>query len=111
MQVEDCDTGFSCTLRAPFLGDRSCGVGTKGEYKSLRAGQKKFLSFSELRERAQFPFLRRLGEVVDGRERGWAELMYIESQAVLSTMIALMHRRVPRARTIDHSGKSQRIMV
>jgi hypothetical protein len=42
-----------------------------------------------------FPLLRRLGEVVDGRERGWAELMYIESQAVLSTMIKLMHRRVP----------------
>ena len=42
-----------------------------------------------------FPLLRRLGEVVDGRERGWAELMFIESQAVLSTMIALMERQVP----------------
>jgi hypothetical protein len=42
-----------------------------------------------------FPLLRRIGEVVDGRERGWAELMYIESQAVLSTMIKLMHKRVP----------------
>jgi hypothetical protein len=40
-----------------------------------------------------FPLLRRLGEVVEGRERGWAELMYIESQAVLSTMIALMRSR------------------
>jgi hypothetical protein len=37
-----------------------------------------------------FPLLRRIGEVVDGRERGWAELMYIESQAVLATMIGLM---------------------
>src|SRR5262249_29124081 len=26
-----------------------------------------------------FPLLRRIGEVVGGRERGWAELMYIES--------------------------------
>jgi hypothetical protein len=42
-----------------------------------------------------FPLLRRIGDVVDGRERGWAELMYIESQAVLSTMIALRHTRVP----------------
>lgn len=42
-----------------------------------------------------FPLLRRIGEVVDGRERAWAELMYIESQAVLSTMIELMHKRVP----------------
>jgi hypothetical protein len=42
-----------------------------------------------------FPLLRRIGEMVDGRERGWAELMYIESKAVLSTMIALMHGRVP----------------
>ena len=42
------------------------------------------------------PLLRRLGEVVDGRERAWAELMYIESQAMLSTMIALMlSRRIP----------------
>jgi hypothetical protein len=42
-----------------------------------------------------FPLLRRIGEVVDGRERGWAELMYIESQAVLSTIIGLMYTRVP----------------
>jgi len=42
-----------------------------------------------------FPLLRRIGEVVDKGERGWAELMYIESQAVLSTMIKLMHKRVP----------------
>jgi hypothetical protein len=43
-----------------------------------------------------FPLLRRLGEIVHGRERGWAELMYIESQAMVSTMIALMlSRRIP----------------
>ena len=43
-----------------------------------------------------FPLLHRIGEMVDGRERGWAELMYIESQAVLSTVIALMRsRRMP----------------
>jgi hypothetical protein len=43
-----------------------------------------------------FPLLRRIGEVNDGRERGWAELMYIESQAMLSTMIGLMRsRRMP----------------
>jgi hypothetical protein len=42
-----------------------------------------------------FPLLRRIGEVVDGRERGWAELMCVESRAVLSTMIGLMDQRVP----------------
>ena len=42
-----------------------------------------------------FPLLARLGEIVKGRERGWAELMYIESQAVLSTMMGLMHKRIP----------------
>ena len=42
-----------------------------------------------------FPLLRRLGEVVDGRERGWAELMYIESQAMVGAIISLMHRRIP----------------
>jgi hypothetical protein len=41
------------------------------------------------------PLLRRLGEVVDGKERGWAEPMYIESQAMIGAMIALMHKRVP----------------
>jgi hypothetical protein len=42
-----------------------------------------------------FPLLRRIGEEVDGRERGWSELMYIESQAMIGAMIALMHRRIP----------------
>ena len=28
-----------------------------------------------------FPLLARLGEIVDGHERGWAELMHIESQS------------------------------
>jgi len=37
--------------------DRYTGSpGTKGGYKSLRAGQNKLLSFSLLRHRAQFPF-------------------------------------------------------
>ena len=30
-----------------------------------------------------------------GQQRGWAESMYTESEAVLSTMIALMHGRIP----------------
>jgi hypothetical protein len=42
-----------------------------------------------------FPLLARLDEIVEGRERGWAELMYIESQAMLSTMLGLMHKRIP----------------
>jgi hypothetical protein len=61
-----------------------------------------------------FPLLRRIGEVADGRERGWAELMYIESQAVLATMIGLMHGRVPNLAVHDSlivpmsSGTKQR---
>ena len=42
-----------------------------------------------------FPLLRRIGEVVDGRERGWAELMYIESQAMVGTMLQLKARKTP----------------
>jgi hypothetical protein len=42
-----------------------------------------------------FPLLRRIGEVVEGRERGWAELMYIESQAMVGTMLQLMARKTP----------------
>lgn len=41
-----------------------------------------------------FPLLARLNGA-KGQQRGWAELMYTESEAVLSTMIALMHGRIP----------------
>jgi hypothetical protein len=41
----------------------------------------------------RFPLLIRLGEIVDGRERGWAELMHVESEAMLSTMQLLMNGR------------------
>lgn len=53
----------------------------------------KHYSASKIGERVtqSFPLLRRLGEIVNGRERGWAELMFIESQAVLSTMLLLMN--------------------
>lgn len=42
-----------------------------------------------------FPLLARLGETVEGRGRGWAELMHLESQAVLGTMLQLMNRQIP----------------
>ena len=42
-----------------------------------------------------FPLLARLGEIVDGRERGWAELMFIESQAMHATMLELMDEEMP----------------
>jgi len=37
-----------------------------------------------------FPLLARLGEVVNGIARGWAELMYIESRAMFWTMADLV---------------------
>ena len=42
-----------------------------------------------------FPLLARLGEVVNGIERGWAELMYIESRAMFRTMIDLTRENIP----------------
>lgn len=42
-----------------------------------------------------FPLLARLGEVVNGIERGWAELMYIESRAMFWTMIDLATEGIP----------------
>jgi hypothetical protein len=42
-----------------------------------------------------FPLLTRLGEVVDGKERGWAELMYLESRAMFETMNELMREQIP----------------
>jgi hypothetical protein len=42
-----------------------------------------------------FPLLARLGEVVNGIERGWAELMYIESRAMFRTMIDLARESIP----------------
>ena len=43
----------------------------------------------------RFPLLARLGEIVEGKKRGWAELMYVESQAILETMLELMHEQIP----------------
>jgi hypothetical protein len=37
-----------------------------------------------------FPLLERWGQPIDGRRRGWAELMYQESKAVVATMETLM---------------------
>ena len=42
-----------------------------------------------------FPLLARLGEIVNGRERGWAELMHIESRAMFETMLELMRLQIP----------------
>jgi hypothetical protein len=42
-----------------------------------------------------FPLLARLGEIVDGKERGWAELMYLESRAMFETMNSLMSEQIP----------------
>jgi hypothetical protein len=42
-----------------------------------------------------FPLLARIGEVVNGIERGWAELMYIESRAMFWTMIDLAVEAIP----------------
>jgi hypothetical protein len=36
------------------------------------------------------PVLARLGATIDGRELGWAELMYLESAAIFGTMGQLM---------------------
>ena len=43
----------------------------------------------------KFPLLARLGETVKGQERGWAQLMYIESQAMFETMLELMSEEIP----------------
>src|SRR5262249_48890765 len=42
-----------------------------------------------------FPLLTRLGEIADGKERGWAELMYLESRAMFETMNELMREQIP----------------
>jgi hypothetical protein len=42
-----------------------------------------------------FPLLARLGEIVNGIERGWAELMYIESRAMFWTMADLVREGIP----------------
>jgi hypothetical protein len=43
----------------------------------------------------KFQLLARLGHPVRGQECGWAQLMYIESQAILETMIELMGELIP----------------
>jgi hypothetical protein len=61
---------LSCTLRERrFSVTAAANVGTKGEYKSLWAGQKKLLSFSVLRERAQFPLDRTIQSSLLQRSR------------------------------------------
>src|SRR5262249_6172677 len=42
-----------------------------------------------------FPLLARIGEVVNGIERGWAELMYLESRAMFWTMMDLANDGIP----------------
>lgn len=43
----------------------------------------------------KFPLLARLSETIGGQERGWAQLMYIESQAMFETMLELMGEQIP----------------
>ena len=43
----------------------------------------------------KFPLLARLSETTEGQERGWAQLMYIESQAMFETMLELMGEQIP----------------
>jgi len=43
----------------------------------------------------RFPLLTRLGETIGGEEGGWAQLMYIESQAMFETMLELMGEQIP----------------
>ena len=43
----------------------------------------------------KFPLLARLGEPVKGQECGWAQLMYLESQAIFETMLELMSEQIP----------------
>ena len=54
-------------------------------------------SASKVRDKVMqaFPLLARLGEIVNGRERGWAELMHIESRAMFETMLELMRLQIP----------------
>jgi hypothetical protein len=42
-----------------------------------------------------FPLLARLCESEEGHQRGWAELMYAESEAMLGTMLQLMNQGIP----------------
>jgi hypothetical protein len=42
-----------------------------------------------------FPLLANLSQHKDGRGHGWAELMYLESQAMLATMLELMNDHIP----------------
>jgi hypothetical protein len=65
------------------------------ERTGMKLGQRYSASKISAKVLQAFPLLARLGETVEGRERGWAELMYIESQAVLGTMIQLMHMKIP----------------
>ena len=44
---------------------------------------------------ATYPLLALLGETVNGHKCGWAELMYVESRAMFTTMVELMGRKVP----------------
>lgn len=39
--------------------------------------------------------LTRLGEPARGQECGWAQLMYVESQAMFETMLELMGEQIP----------------
>jgi hypothetical protein len=57
----------------------------------------KHYSASKVRDKVlkAYPLLVRLGETVDGRERGWAELMFIESQAMCATTLELMDEQIP----------------
>ena len=43
----------------------------------------------------KFPLLTRLGETIGGQECGWAQLMYIESQAMFEAMLELMAEQIP----------------
>ena len=63
-------------------------TGTKlgQRYSASKIGQKVLQAF---------PLLARLGETVEGRGRGWAELMHLESHAMLGTMLLLMRQQIP----------------
>jgi hypothetical protein len=65
------------------------------ERTGTKLGQRYSASKISAKVLQAFPLLARLGEAVEGRERGWAELMFIESQAMLGTMLALMHKKIP----------------
>jgi hypothetical protein len=44
---------------------------------------------------AAHPLLARLGDTVKGHKCGWAELMYVESEAMFAAMVELMRAGVP----------------